>query len=52
MQAVNAVKAADGKEGIGAVERNLLLGKVFAQWKGHTNDALSIYDIIIKVRNT
>ena len=51
LQAVAAVKAAEGKVGIGAVELQLLLGKVFAQWRGHTNDALAVYDSLVKVQN-
>ena len=49
-QAEDAVKAAAGREGIGAVERGLLLGKVFAQWRGHTKDAIATYDDLIKAR--
>ncbi len=44
------MKAAAGREGVGAVERGLLLGKVYAQWRGHTKDAIATYDDLIKVR--
>ena len=44
------MKAAAGREGVGAVERGLLLGKVYAQWRGHTKDAMATYDNLIKAR--
>lgn len=36
-----------GQRGIGAVEVDLLLAKVYSQWKGHTGDALAVYERVI-----
>ncbi len=49
--AVDAVKAARGKaEGDLAVDLDLLLGRVYSQWKGHDAEALAIYDRLAEVR--
>ena len=44
------MKASAGGETVGAVERGLLLGKVYAGWRGHNTDALATYDGLVKVR--
>lgn len=46
-RAASGAAAAPGQRGIGAVEVDLLLAKVFSQWKGHTGDALAVYDRVI-----
>lgn len=33
-----------GPAGLGPVEVELLLGKVYSQWRGHTTEALVVYD--------
>lgn len=44
--------SAEGAEGaangVGEVEARLLLGKVYAQWKGHVGDATAVYDELIQ----
>ena len=50
LQAEEAVKAAAGGEGVGAVERGLLLGKVYAGWRDHNRDAIATYDALVKAR--
>lgn len=35
---------------LGSVEAQLLLGKVYSQWRGHTADALAVYDALTEVR--
>lgn len=50
-QAVEAVKAAKQKSkdaGL-AVDLDLLLGRVFSQWKGHNGEALALYDSLAEV---
>lgn len=53
MQAVDVVKAAKQKASAEqAVDLELLLGRVYSQWKGHTGDALTIYDALAEVRSS
>ncbi len=42
--------AAVPEVGLGAVEVELLLGKVYSQWRGHISDALAVYDGLTQVR--
>eukprot|EP00892_Ulva_mutabilis_P003284 jgi/Ulvmu1/1327/UM011_0055.1 len=35
------------RRSIGSVEVDLLLAKVYSQWKGHTGDALAVYERVI-----
>ena len=51
LQAEEVVKAAAGNEGVGAVERGLLLGKIYAGWRGHTTEAIATYDDMIMARD-
>ena len=46
-EAVTEVAKAIGTPGVGQVEGRLLLGKAFAQWPGHVDDALAAYDQLI-----
>lgn len=53
MQAVDVVKAAKQTASAElAVDLELLLGRVYSQWKGHTGDALTIYDALAEVRSS
>lgn len=46
-QAAAGETAADGRRTLGSVEVDLLLAKVYSQWKGHTGDALAVYERVI-----
>ena len=43
-------KAAAAGDSVGAVERGLLLGKIYAGWRGHNTDAIATYDGLVKAR--
>ena len=46
---LQAVEGAVGSEGaIGAVELELLIGKVYSQWERHFSSALAVYDGLIE----
>lgn len=49
-EVLDGVKAAGVKEdaAVGRFELELLRGKVFSQWRGHTADAEAVYDALIK----
>lgn len=49
-EAVDLVRAARdaGGAGLGSTEVELLLGRTYAQWRGHVSDALSTYDNLIQ----
>ena len=50
-QAVEVANAAKGQAGAElAVDTDLLLGRVYSAWKGHTADALALYDRLAEVR--
>ena len=42
--------AAGTSGGLGPVEVELLLGKTYSQWRGHTAEALAVYDALTEVR--
>lgn len=42
--------AAGGAGGLGPVEVELLLGKVYSQWRGHTAEALAVYEGLVSSR--
>lgn len=46
-RAASGEAAEPGQRALGAVEVDLLLAKVYSQWKGHTGDALAVYERVI-----
>lgn len=46
LQAVESTAGADGA--VGAVELQLLIGKVYSQWERHFSSALAVYDGLIE----